>query len=303
VGEIADALRRAQLQREPGPTPAEPGRELPDFRAPRAPAAAPVAPPPPAAAPRSREAQVRIATGKDQARWAAHAVRDESCHFAAEQFHHFALRLQRELAARKGRSIAITSCVRDEGKTFTACNLALSFDSMAAGRRVALLDLDLRGPKIGAGLGVRAQVGMERVLTGEQPLAAACLATDLPALDLYLVSSAARDAHGILASPRLPVIFRQLESQYDLVIVDTPPLLLLPDSALLAEHVAGCVAVVRSGLTRRGMLRQMLTRLPPGKLMGVFVNYARVPQYAKYYGSYLEEAEPSADAASRASRA
>jgi Mrp family chromosome partitioning ATPase len=302
VGEIADALRRAQLQREPAPAPSEPGRELPDFRVPRPPAA-PAQAPPPEAAPRARSAQVTLAKGKDQVRWAAHAVRDEGCHFAAEQFHHFAVRLQRELAARKGRSIAVTSCVRDEGKTFTSCNLALSFASMAAGRRVALVDLDLRGPKVGAGLGAQAQVGMERVLNGEQPLAAACLATDVPALDLYLVSSAARDAHGILASPRLPMIFRQLETQYDLVVVDTPPLLLMPDSGLLAEHVTGCVAVVRSGLTRRGMLREMLTRLPPGKLMGVFVNYARVPQYAKYYGSYLEDADPEGAGASRASRA
>ena len=117
---------------------------------------------------------------------------------ASERYRHFAIRVSRAAKAAEARTILITSASRAEGKTTTSCNLALALASMAGGRRVAFLELDLRRPAASEELGVRARVGIEAVLAGEARLDECRLTTNLPDLDLFLAAKPCPDG------PRAP---------------------------------------------------------------------------------------------------
>jgi Mrp family chromosome partitioning ATPase len=190
----------------------------------------------------------------------------------------------------------MTSALRNEGKTFTACNVALALASMPADHRVALVELDLRRPAISETLGTEPRVGFERVLSGEAPLSEARTPTELPSLDLFPVGRPVRDPHERLAQPLLAEVLAELGKHYATVVLDTPPALLVPDALLILQHVDACVAVVRAGSTRLAALRDTFETLPPEKLIGIFLNYAPAPRHAGQYGYYVDEAERDPDA-------
>jgi Mrp family chromosome partitioning ATPase len=190
------------------------------------------------------------------------------------------------------KSVLVTSPVRSEGKTFTACNLALALASMAAGGRIALLELDARRPSVSRGLGVAPRTGIEEVLAGEAALEGARVRTELPSLDLYLVRESPTQAHEILALPSLETVFWELGTRYDAIVVDSPPTLLVPDVSLILGHVDACIAVVRAGSSRIRAAREMFEQLPREKLLGVFVNDIGTPLRSEKYDYYSAEDEP-----------
>jgi Mrp family chromosome partitioning ATPase len=298
VGEITDALRRAKLERDPNrrgdPRIEGAPRESTIVRAgldalPPAEGAArdPIAPDELAEEDVSIAPIPRTRSGP----WPARAVLLDPRQPHTERFRRFALRVSQGLKRRQTKSVLITSPVRSEGKTFTACNLALALASMAAGGRIALLELDARRPSASNGLGVDPGVGIEDVLTGEATLKAARIRTELPSLDLYLVREAPAHAHEVLALPSLAAVFRQLEASYDTVVVDSPPVLLVPDVSMILGHVGACVAVVRAGESRVKAAREMFDQLPREKLLGVFVNDVGTPRHSEKYGYYSAKEE------------
>jgi Mrp family chromosome partitioning ATPase len=300
VGEITDALRRARLQRSPSRKDDPRVEEVPHAST-VARAGLDVPPPPdhtvPDAIPADEVAEERSTEIIPFPRtrsgpWAARAVLLDPRQPHTERFRRFALRVRQELKRRELRSVLITSPVRSEGKTLTACNLALALASMAAGGRIAFLELDVRRPSASQGLGVLPRVGIEEVLTGAAALETACIRTELPSLDLYLVREPPARAHEVLALPSLATVFRQLETRYDTVVVDSPPVLPVPDVSLILGHVGACVAVVRAGSSRLKAARDTFEQLPREKLLGVFVNDVSVLRSSEQYGYYSAEEEP-----------
>jgi len=224
--------------------------------------------------------------------WPARAVLLDPRQPHSERFRRFAVRVRQELKRHGMKSVLITSPVRSEGKTFTACNLALALASMAAGGRTALLELDVRRPSASYGLGVVPRIGIEEVITGAAALDAARIRTELPSLDLYLVREPPAQAHEIIALQSLEAIFCELGTRYDAVIVDSPPVLPVPDVSLILGHVDAYVAVVRAGSSRLKAARDMFEQLPRDKLLGVFVNDISMPRRSEQYGYYSAENEP-----------
>ena len=209
----------------------------------------------------------------------------------AEQYRHFAVRLGREISRKQLRSIAIVSALREEGKTTTSCNLAFATASVAGGRRTALVDLDLRRPSLAKALEVHPEKGIDTVLAGHATLEEARMTTDLPALDVYPVAHAMSRAHERIAAPTLARVIRELEAEYDLVIFDSPPVLLVPDVALLAPHIGGYVVVLRSRRTMRQAFTKLLEILPNEKMLGTFLNDVRVQRLSKYHTTYYRSDE------------
>jgi capsular exopolysaccharide synthesis family protein len=299
VGEITDALRRAKLKRDsrrekdPGDAAAPPESTI---------VRAGLDVPPPA-----ERGGVPIAISGDVAEedveialiprtrsgpWPTRAVLLDPRQQHTERFRRFAVRVREELKRHGMKSVLITSPVRSEGKTFTACNLALALASMAAGGRIALLELDTRRPSASQGLGVVPAVGVEEVLAGAADLGAARIRTDLPSLDLYLVREPPPQVHEILTLPSLEGVFCELGTRYDAIVVDSPPVLLVPDVSLILGHVDACVAVIRAGSSRLRAVREMSEQLPREKLLGVFVNDIRSPRRSDQYGYYSDGDEP-----------
>lgn len=281
MGEIADALRRARLQREA-----------------RSPASGATAPAPEESRPRLREVDDvspdpeshPIPRGKGE-HWVPRAVIVEAQRPVAQRFRHLAVRVRRELQRRDPPILLVTSAGSGEGKTTTACNLALALTSITPRHRVALLELDLHRPTLAHALEIEHPPGIERVFRGEISLKEACVPTEFAALDVYPVGEPNSHAHELISGASAGSLFRELTRHYAMVVCDTPPVLPVPDVALLAEYAGAWLTVVRSGTTRRAAFREMMETLPRDKLIGTFLNQARTPRSTSHYYDYYEDEE------------
>ncbi len=196
-----------------------------------------------------------------------------------EKCRHLALRLRKELDLRGVRSLAVTSGMRDEGKTTVICNLSIALASLSRGRRVALVDLDLRKPSIAEVLGLKDGCGIEQVLFGKSSLDEARVAIGRPQIDIFPAYEPQRAAHEIFVLPRFGETIQELTNIYDVVLVDTPPTLLVPDTTLVLSQVSGCLPIARVGRTRARAFRQMLDLLPRKQIVGELMNGARAPRF------------------------
>jgi len=288
VGEIHDALRRAnRTPGRSGPPAPDPLRErepdpeiLEAFRA--------LAPPPAAESPPAQRGHV---SHDKSGRWQSREIVVDAQGPASESLRHLALRLRRELEARHSRSVAVLSAIREEGKTTLACNLALALASVSAERGVALVDLDLRKPRIAKSFEIRAKTGLEDVLAGRAELRAACVSLDLPPLDVYPVFRAQAGAYRTLSRPSLMAVIRELEREYEIVVVDTPPMLLVPDAVLILDPVKAAIAVGRAGKSTRSTLEAMCKMIPKERLIGAVLNEGSLPVRASHYGYYGDPSE------------
>jgi Mrp family chromosome partitioning ATPase len=283
MGEISEALRRARSE---GKTPAsdpvaiEPPRPLSpaESRFPDAGAA------PAPGAPRGERHDSLSRTREGL--WSPRALFVEDHGPAAESARHLALRVRAELDRRRARSVAVVSALHDEGKTTIAGNLALALCSLSQHRSVALVDLDLRRPSLARALGLSVGVGIDDVIGGGAALADACIAFENPSLDVYLVRKAQPAAHEVLVRSSLDTTLRELERRYEVVVIDTPPVLLVPDTPILLERLPACLAVARAGRSRSRAFQRMCALLPPGKLIGAVLDEGRLPTDAASYRYY-----------------
>ncbi len=280
MGEITDALRRARIDEKSRPPSAI------DPASPRG-AAKPMAPVADAqSAPIPALDRHESPSSEKEGFWSPRALFIEDQGAMAETTRHLALRLRAELDQRRARSVAVVSALHGEGKTTIAGNLALALCSLSPNRSIALLDLDLRKPSLERSLGVRARVGIDDVLLGEATLDEACVAFDKPLLDVYPVRQPRGAAHELLVRPTLEAALRELERRYEIVVVDTAPVLLVPDTPILLRHMAACIAVARAGHTRSKAFSRMCELLPPGRLVGAVLDEGRLPTDASSYRYY-----------------
>ena len=203
-----------------------------------------------------------------------------------------ALRVRAALEDRSARSLLVVSALRNEGKTTVACNLALALATLSRGRRVALLDLDLRRPSIAAVLELGSvPIGVEAVIEQEAPLERARLSISKPEVDVYPALRPRHHAHELLILPGLATLVSELERRYDAVVVDSPPSLLVPDATLILEHVAAFIPVARAGITRARSFHRMLATLPGRRLLGAIMNDAPSLVGSGDYGYYRQGPE------------
>lgn len=225
--------------------------------------------------------------------WIPRAVLVEPPLQGAECFRHFAVSINRELDHRRQNSVVITSSLPEEGKTTVSCNLALAIASISGGRRTALVDLDLHRASVSRVMGMAPRIGFEDVLSGAVPLQAARIETDLPGFDLYPIATplhlTTQKSYTLLAGKHFLTALRLLAKNYDRVVFDAPPALVVPDVALIAEHIPACVVVTRNGITKRSSYLEILSMIPAEKLIGAFLNEASSLRHPKY-GHYFEAA-------------
>lgn len=156
------------------------------------------------------------------------------------------------LAQKEGLKVVLfTSPLSGEGKSTTVAYLATAM-GLHKGRRVLAVDLDLRSPRLNEHFGLdEGTCGLGQVLRGECPLHEAVLPTELPGLDIMLPGPKTVDPKFLLNAPDLEPIFRSLRERYDLVLLDVPALLPVPDTVALLPYCDGVVLVVMAGRTSR----------------------------------------------------
>jgi capsular exopolysaccharide synthesis family protein len=203
--------------------------------------------------------------------------------------------LDREL-----RVIAVTSAMPGEGKSTFSTNLAISYAH--EGRRVLLVDCDLRRPtQHRAFATVSNDRGLTDVLTRRLDLAAAVQESPLPNLALLCSGPVPPDPGRLVESQRLVELLAELRQGWDLVVVDTPPALVVNDALLLCKATDGLVVVVESGETTRRLLVDLQGRLGAAsvELLGLVLNKVDLlttgyGRYARAYAKYAEGAKGSA---------
>jgi capsular exopolysaccharide synthesis family protein len=180
----------------------------------------------------------------------------------------------------------ISSSVPGEGKSTTATNLAISMAE--AGRRVVLVEGDLRRPKISDYLGIEGAVGLTTVLVGRVGLDQALQPASSPGLDVLTSGSLPPNPSEILQTQVMSDLVADLRGRYDVVLIDAPPLLPVTDAALLASISDGVLLVIRHGRTSREQVRSAAERLESvgARLVGVVLNMTppRGGSYGYGYG-------------------
>jgi capsular exopolysaccharide synthesis family protein len=197
--------------------------------------------------------------------------------YVAEQYRALRGRIDAIAAERPVRTLAVTSALPREGKTTAAINLAI-VTAMSLGRRVLLVDCDLRKPKIHEALGLRPEAGLAEVLTNAVNLDQAIVKVEGVNLEVLAVRSRPVNPSELLGSAKMSEVMEEVARRYDRVIIDTPAALGLPDAKAVSELCDGLVMVVRADVTSRQDVEATLEILDRRRLLGLLLNGAQVDQ-------------------------
>ena len=212
--------------------------------------------------------------------------------FAAEQYQGLRLTIERLARTRELRMIAISSPAAGDGKTVTAINLAGALAS-GSDEPVLLIDADLRRPSVAPLFGIRDTApGLADILC-DREVGLAQVVQKIGPLNLSVIPAgkARRRVSEILRSPRLDELLAEARSRYGYLVLDTPPLLPVFDSVLLAKSVDGVLMVVSANQTPRKLLGESLNMIDPAKVLGIVFNRDERPLFG-YYNSYYREYFP-----------
>jgi succinoglycan biosynthesis transport protein ExoP len=215
--------------------------------------------------------------------------------FAAEQYQGLRLTIERLGRNRTLQVIAVTSPAAGEGKTLTAINLAGALARGSDDARVLLIDADLRRPAVARQLSLSENGGGLSEVVGNVNTTLESATQKLEAHNLSVLPAGARvgAVHHILRSPRLDQVLAEARRKYDYIVMDTPPLLPVFDSALLANLVDGVLMVVAANQTPRKLLGEALNLLDPAKVLGIVFNRDARPLFG-YYNAYYKDYFPDA---------
>jgi capsular exopolysaccharide synthesis family protein len=183
--------------------------------------------------------------------------------------------------------VGITSADVGDGKTTTAINLAGAL-SQASGRRVLLVDADLRRPAVGERLGLGEDGGPGLVGAVDAGLELPSVLRGAPPFNLAVLPAgdAAESPYEVLQSPRIGEILSEARRLYDFVILDLPPVLVVPDCRLASRWVDGFIVVVGAHKTSRRLLEETLDLLEPAKVVGLVFNGDKRPSSSSGYHGY-----------------
>ena len=157
------------------------------------------------------------------------------------------------------KAFVVTSSVPAEGKSTTAVNIAIAMAS--AGQRVLIVDGDLRRPQVASMLNLEGSVGLTTVLVGSSDLNEAIQVHTPSGLHVLTAGQLPPNPAELLQSKAMTELVSRLRTMFDIVVIDTPPLLPVTDAAVLASQTDGAVVVVRFGKTTKEQLGGAVDRL------------------------------------------
>lgn len=198
-------------------------------------------------------------------------------------------------AGQPPRSLLVSSAQPGEGKTTVSANLAISLAQL--GQRVLLIDGDLRRPSVHRAFGIQRTLGVVSYLAGQQDWRAAVEKTVLPGLDVLVSGPVPPNPAELLSSDRMQALIREALEEYKFVVVDSPPLLNVSDSRILATLVEGVVLVVKGGDTPRELAQraQAYVSAVGARVIGAVLNNVDLhrEEYS-YYQAYSYDARDAA---------
>ena len=246
---------------------------------------------PAAGSPTSRRV---VARSRDHAYLQARLVTGDVNSVSLEQYRRVAAVLHEAQTQGGLKTLMVTSALPGEGKSLTIANLAYTL-SGSYKRRVLVIDADLRAPSLHHVFGIRESRGLCDALRDGR--------LDMPFVEVaegLTLLPAGRPGPTPLAdliSDRMGALIREFASQFDWVLVDTPPVGLMSDAQVLARFVGGVVFVIAAGVTPRDAIERAVAELGPDTIVGTVLNRVedrRIPQ-ANYYNEYYGYGNNPAD--------
>lgn len=234
-------------------------------------------------------------------------IADEPHSSAAEAIRRLRTNLQFIGNDSECKTLVVTSSVSGEGKSTTSINLAASMAD--AGARVILIDADLRRPSIAKYTGVEGRAGLTSILIGRAELDDVTQPWRDTSLTILPSGPVPPNPSELLGSAAMSALLTTLAASYDVVLLDTPPLLPVTDATILTKMVGGALVIVGADRLHRGQLQESLSNLETAgaHVYGLVVNkvakrdanrygYGSAYGYASYAPETTPVADPSADA-------
>lgn len=205
----------------------------------------------------------------------------------SEQYRTIRTNIQFSVAAQSLRSIMVTSSGPAEGKSTTIANLAVVFAQQ--GKKVLLIDADLRKPTVHYTFRQDNYIGLTNVLTNQVGLDEAIRQTDIEGLYVITSGPIPPNPAELLGSDAMLRVLEEAYQRFDIVLLDTPPVLAVADAQILANQCDGTILVIHSGKTEIEVAQKAKEMLvtAKGKLLGVVLNQKKQKEseYYYYYGS------------------
>jgi capsular exopolysaccharide synthesis family protein len=216
-------------------------------------------------------------------------LRDQPLAAPSEAVRRLRTNLQFIDIANRPKSIVISSSIPSEGKSTIAINLAVSLAD--SGSRVILVDADLRRPSIAEYVGIEGAVGLTTVLIGRAKVEDVVQPLGATGLDLLPAGQLPPNPSELLGSVAMADLLEQLSASYDMVLLDSPPLLPVTDAVVLSNLAGGALVVVGADRIHRPQLQQSLESLETAgaHLFGIVMNKIARREAAAYAYGYGSE--------------
>ncbi len=190
----------------------------------------------------------------------------------------------------KSKALMMTSTTPNEGKSTVIALFALSLASM--GKKIVVIDADLRRPYINVHLGIKNEVGLTDYLAGEAEITD--IVKSIPDSTLKVITGGVLKtsaSHLLSSSTRFKALLDAITADYDYVLIDAPPVLYIPDGLIIAEHVQGVVLITSAGMIRRQVLQAVKSKFDEVKrpIIGAVINradHALDLKYRRYFKQY-----------------
>ncbi len=184
--------------------------------------------------------------------------------------------------------VAVTSSISGEGKTMLSAHLALNFVASAR-RKVLLVDVDMRKGDLARELGVPPTPGLSELLCGTATYDAVVRNSFAPWMYAVTAGSKVGSPPDLLARTVFHDFLNESRKRFDLILLDTPPVIPVADTLAIRELVDGFLFIYRAGLTPYPLLRQSVEEIGEKKIIGIVMNgvaQQKKSYYSKYYGKY-----------------
>jgi len=214
-------------------------------------------------------------------------------HIFNEQYKNFAARVEYGVDMRGYKVVAVTSAIAGEGKTVSTVNLAANLASTGR-KKVLLVDVDLRKSDLAKGLHITPRPGLAEFLSGSASLKDTLRHALTEGLHVIPGGSRVAAPWDLITGERFRAFLNELRETYDVILLDTPPIVPVSDTLTLRDVVDGFILVYRLGHTPHNLFRQTLEEIGEQKLLGVLLNGVEPHSeryYQKYYGKYYTKQE------------